>query len=306
MTVEAYIEQYKDIAIDEMNKHHIPASIKLAQAILESSSGNSQLAIQANNHFGIKCHKGWTGPTFHQDDDEKDECFRKYKSPEDSYRDHSQFLMTRDRYKGLFDLEVTDYKGWAKGLKEAGYATNPRYPELLIRIIEENELYLFDTGKGIKKHKDHKNNETGTWNPGTWNPGTLEPGTPEQLPGPPTVFDIAGRGGNDRIIFLNNGVKFILAREGDDIYRIASEFGIYGWQIREYNELSNKDRLVAGEKVYLEKKKRRSAIKAHQVQAGEDLRRIAQDYGIRLRTLLRMNGLEVNDPLKEHAMIRLK
>jgi hypothetical protein len=300
MTVEEYIEQYKDIAMDEMKKHHIPASIKLAQGILESSSGNSNLAIHAKNHFGIKCHKGWTGPTYHQDDDEKDECFRKYGSAEDSYRDHSQFLMTRDRYKGLFELEVTDYKGWAKGLKDAGYATNPRYPELLIRIIEENELYLFDTGKGIKKHKDEKNIE-----PGSPNPGTLEPATPENFPGPPSVFDIAGRAGNDRVVFVNNGAKFILAREGDDFYRVAEEFGIYGWQIRSYNELKKTDALIPGEKVYLEKKGSKAAVARHQVAGGEDLRMISQAYGIRMKALVRRNGIDRSAKLQEGDIIRL-
>ena len=144
ITVEEYISLYKDLAIEEMKQHHIPASITLAQGILESENGNSKLAIKANNHFGIKCHKEWSGKTFHQDDDKKNECFRKYAKPGDSYRDHSDFLSTRDRYNFLFDLDITDYKSWAYGLKKAGYATNPRYPELLIRIIEENELWKLD------------------------------------------------------------------------------------------------------------------------------------------------------------------
>jgi hypothetical protein len=145
----AYIEKFKDIAILEMRAHRIPASIKLAQGILESGDGKSYLATSANNHFGIKCHTDWKGKRVYHDDDEKGECFRKYRDPAESYRDHSLFLVERGRYRALFDLEISDYKGWAKGLKAAGYATNPKYADLLIRIIEDNQLYLFDMETGI-------------------------------------------------------------------------------------------------------------------------------------------------------------
>ncbi|MCC5918404.1 MAG: glucosaminidase domain-containing protein [Cryomorphaceae bacterium] len=139
-----YIRKYKDIAIQEMIKYKIPASITLAQGILESGNGTSRLAKEANNHFGIKCHLDWEGKKIFHDDDEKNECFRKYKTPEESFRDHSLFLVERGRYKALFDLEITDYKGWAKGLKKAGYATSPTYADVLIRIIEDYQLYVYD------------------------------------------------------------------------------------------------------------------------------------------------------------------
>lgn len=142
-TPEAYIERFKEIAREEMNKNGIPASIKLAQGLLESGNGNSDLAIKANNHFGIKCNSEWRGKSIRKDDDEKDECFRVYNSPDESYKDHSEFLK-RKRYEDLFKLEKNDYKGWAQGLKAAGYATNPKYPELLIGIIERYKLYRFD------------------------------------------------------------------------------------------------------------------------------------------------------------------
>ena len=135
-----YIELYKEDAIREMERNSIPASITLAQGILESGDGNSPLARYANNHFGIKCHSDWTGKTFIQDDDKKNECFRKYKDPYESYKDHSDFLK-KNRYAFLFELKITDYKGWAHGLKKAGYATNPKYPHLLIKIIEENRRF---------------------------------------------------------------------------------------------------------------------------------------------------------------------
>lgn len=153
MTREQYIEKYKDIAVKQMGKHKIPASIILAQGCLESGDGNSTLAVKANNHFGIKCHDTWIGRKFRHDDDEKNECFRRYDNPYDSYTDHSHFLTSRSRYASLFDLPVTDYKGWAHGLKAAGYATNPQYAKLLIDIIEEYELYKFDNGEAVKVSK---------------------------------------------------------------------------------------------------------------------------------------------------------
>lgn len=153
LTRQQYINKYKDIAIKQMHKHRIPASIILAQACLESGDGNSTLARKANNHFGIKCHNGWKGKGYKHDDDAKGECFRKYKDPVDSYTDHSYFLISGDRYNSLFDLPVTDYKAWAHGLKAAGYATNPKYAKLLIDIIEEYKLYKYDTGEAFKASK---------------------------------------------------------------------------------------------------------------------------------------------------------
>jgi len=279
ITVEEYIDKYQDLAIEEMKKHHIPASIKMAQAILESGSGNSELAVNANNHFGIKCHREWTGKTYHKDDDAKDECFRKYKSAEDSYLDHSHFLTSRDRYKPLFDLEITDYKGWAYGLKQAGYATNPRYPDLLIRIIEENGLARLDAGR----RSSH----------GTRNP---EPGT----------RNISGIGGNNRMVFLNNDVRFILARPGDDLKRIGKEFGLSASSLKKYNDFSGKVPLTPGSKVYLEKKKTRHQQKKHQVKTGETLHAISQDYGIRLKPLSRRNGLKPDEVLVPGNIIRLR
>ena len=148
-----YINKYKDEAIRQMHKHKIPASITLAQACLESNDGNSTLARKANNHFGIKCHNGWKGKGFKHDDDQKGECFRRYKNAEDSFVDHSYFLISGSRYNSLFDLKITDYKAWAHGLKAAGYATNPKYAQLLIDIIEEYKLYRYDTQDAYKASK---------------------------------------------------------------------------------------------------------------------------------------------------------
>ena len=154
LTREQYIEKYKTIAVKQMQKHKIPASITLAQGCLESGDGNSALARKANNHFGIKCHDGWKGKKYRQDDDERNECFRKYDNATDSYTDHSYFLTSRPRYNSLFDLKITDYKGWAHGLKAAGYATNPKYAQLLIDIIEEYKLYKYDNGVAAKEEKE--------------------------------------------------------------------------------------------------------------------------------------------------------
>lgn len=153
LTRQQYINKYKDVAIKQMHKHKIPASIILAQACLESGDGNSTLARKANNHFGIKCHNGWKGKGYKHDDDAKGECFRKYNDPIDSFTDHSYFLISGSRYNSLFDLPITDYKAWAHGLKAAGYATNPKYAKLLIDIIEEYKLYKYDTSEAFKESK---------------------------------------------------------------------------------------------------------------------------------------------------------
>ncbi len=303
ITVEEYISLYKDLAVKEMKNYRIPASITLAQGILESENGNSPLALEANNHFGIKCHKEWTGKTYIHDDDIKDECFRKYAKVEDSYRDHSEFLTTRDRYKSLFDLDITDYKGWAYGLKQAGYATNPRYPEILIRIIEENGLTELDKVGSWQLAVGSQNSKPVTRNP---QPVTRNPQPVTQHSELPAVFDIAGRGGNDRVIFLNNGVRFILAREGDDCYKIAAEFGIYSYQIFNYNDLAWHDNISPGEKVYLLKKKKTAKYDFHVVQPGETLYSIAQDYGIRLKALSRLNGRKECDDVTEGEKLKLR
>jgi hypothetical protein len=300
MTVDEYIAEYKDLAKEEMVKYRVPASITLAQGILESNCGNSPLAIEANNHFGIKCHDEWAGKTFRKDDDEKNECFRKYSEAAESYRDHSLFLSSRDRYRFLFDLAITDYKGWAYGLKEAGYATNPKYPELLIKIIEENQLNkLDDTEKQDIVEKSQKPNH-----PSTNSALKTQNSTPNS--GPPEEFEMDGRGGNDRIIFKNNGVRFVFARKGDDVYSLASEFNVYTWQIFLYNDMSKSDKLKEGQKVYLEKKKRNAAYDIHKVKTGERLRDISQDYAIRLKSIARKNNLGVGEALKEGTCLKLR
>jgi LysM repeat protein len=282
ISVEEYILQYKDVAIDKMEEYGIPASITLAQGILESGSGNSELARKANNHFGIKCHKGWSGKTFHMDDDAKDECFRKYKNPEESYRDHSLFLTTRGRYDDLFRLDIMDYKGWARGLKKAGYATNPKYPHLLIRIIEENRLYEFD--KGVTP--DYLLASTQPVTNGNTTPVII-------TPPPASNYELVEIWETGRKVYINNGVKFIYAKSGDSYSEIAADFEIYSWQIPKYNELGKKSEIKKGQMLYIEKKKKKNKdAGSHIVQSGENMYYIAQLYGIQLKQLYKHNKME--------------
>jgi len=293
----AYIRQYKDIAIHEMKKYKIPSSITLAQGILESGAGKSLLATEARNHFGIKCHKEWTGKTFHMDDEAKNECFRKYKDPEESYRDHSLFLTQRPRYASLFELEITDYKAWAHGLKSAGYATNPRYPELLIRYIEEYELYKFD--KQGRSDADEITQDSITETP----PGKIEP--LPVLPYPTTGFAVVGVSDKDRTIYINNKVRFIFARDGDTPLGIAREFRIYAYQIFRYNDLDKDAIINPGDIIYIQAKKNKAKGKTHSASQGETMHFIAQLYGVKMSSLYKLNKMRPGTEPKTGKRIRL-
>jgi LysM repeat protein len=261
-----YIEKYKDEAIFSMNKYGIPASIKLAQAILESDNGNSRLAKTANNHFGIKCHN-WNGPSVRMDDDEKNECFRKYKNELDSYNDHSEFLKSRDRYAFLFDLERTDYKAWAHGLKKAGYATNPKYPQLLIKIIEDNKLHELDkpggkpifAGKTKTKNKDQSSEVS---------------------------IDNA-----DRVMKLNN-VKYIIAKNGDTYKNIAERNDMMTWQILKYNDLDKFSNIIEGQIIYLQPKRNNGSKDYHIAQVGETMQDISRQYAVKIKKLYKKNNMK--------------
>jgi LysM repeat protein len=213
-TPETYIDRFKYIAIAEMDKNGIPASITLAQGLLESGNGNSDLAIKANNHFGIKCNGEWNGKKIYKDDDEKNECFRVYGSAEQSFVDHSEFLK-RKRYASLFDLKKDDYKGWAKGLKEAGYATNPKYPDLLINLIERYQLYRFD-GKDYPadrvKREDRVITEIATEKPQETEKGKMKSSV---------------------------SMKIYEVKEGDTLYSIAKTFGLSVADLKTLNNLQS-------------------------------------------------------------------
>jgi LysM repeat protein len=289
MTTEEYIQKYKDVAIKKMKEFKIPASITLAQGILESGSGNSKLARKANNHFGIKCHKDWHGKKFYMDDDEKHECFRKYKKAEDSYRDHSLFLTQRGRYSFLFNYDPTDYKKWAYGLKKAGYATNPRYPQLLLHLIDKYKLYQYDGKiKGGKKHKHEK-----------------------FVPGPmpdPAHFEEKGISKSGRMIYKNNKTKLVFAKKGDTYKKLSREFDLYPYQIRKYNDVNKKHILKVGEIVYIKKKRDKAAktYPAHKVKSGESVWYISQLYGIREKKLRELNNLSEKERVKAGTVLKLR
>ncbi len=269
MTREDYIAAYREIAVKEMKRTGIPASITLAQGILESGNGNSRLAKKANNHFGIKCHD-WTGRTIREDDDKRNECFRRYRNADHSYTDHSDFLTSRSRYSFLFGLEPTDYKGWAKGLKTAGYATSKTYDKALIRIIEEYRLYELDQGimTAARKERDRKDR----------------------------IF-ASESGSSTRKIHYNNRIKFVYAQSGDRLNTITDEFFMMSWQLTKYNEFPRNESLQEGDIVYLQPKRNRAAIgnDRHIVNEGETMHDISQLYGIKLEKLYKKNQMEVGE-----------
>ena len=283
--VKNYIQRFSDIAIKEMMLYRIPASITLAQGIIESNAGQSELATLANNHFGIKCHKDWSGKTYFQDDDVVNECFRKYEDPEESFRDHSYFLTRRDRYQPLFNLDVDDYRGWAKGLKSAGYATNPRYAELLIKTIENYGLFRFDRGNFQEAFGDSLID-------GLSKPGWL------------SRFEMAGEGPNHRKLYINNELQLTVTRAGDYIESISGDFDISVNRLIKYNDLPKQPVITEGQIIYLEPKRRRSSSKAHTVKAGETIHQISQIYGIKLKMLQRRNHLSPGtDPVPGTTLI---
>ncbi len=267
-----YIRKYSRIAVEHQKRYGVPASITLAQGLLESSGGRSELARKGNNHFGIKCGNGWVGETIRWDDDQKNECFRKYNSPEQSFEDHSHFLTTQPRYTFLLNLNKTDYKAWAYGLKKAGYATDKKYAQKLIRIIQDFELYKFDEEKPVEYRDVNivENNKNYKWN--------------ESIPDLLTVHNV----------FRNNGVKCILTESGDTFDSIAYEFGIKKRKLLYYNDLAEEMELAPKTVVYIRKKKtetKKENPMYHKVKKGDSMYKIAQKYGIRLKSLYELNDL---------------
>lgn len=295
-----YIARYKQIAVREMNIFHIPASITLAQGLFESGCGQSELAVNANNHFGIKCHKEWTGPFYNMDDDEKQECFRKYADPEQSYIDHSQFLATRERYAPLFSLKITDYKGWAHGLKKYGYATNPEYANKLIRIIEANELYKLDYGEDVVTPVISMPDTSGIlviMKGSHYLPGYRQPDK--------SKFAYVKSGAMGHQVYENNGINFTFAKEGDTFNSIAGEFDIFSFQVYRYNDLFKNDVLTPGQIVYLEPKKRLSSSKTHVVGQYENMYSISQLYGVKLKQLYTYNNIKPGRDVSPGDRIKL-
>ena len=262
---------------------NIPASITLAQGVLESGNGVSELAKKSNNHFGIKCHKDWEGGRTYHDDDEKGECFRVYNDPKDSYVDHSKFLL-RDRYSSLFELDITDYKGWAKGLSKCGYATNPKYPELLITIIERHELFKLDTGDWTDESEAVADADA-----------VKKDG--DKLHTSRTLYSVST---------TENGIQFVYVAEGDDIKKLAKKLDMMEWQFRKYNDIGKKHIFKKGEIVYLQPKRNRGTEDWHTVRKGETLWSISQEYGIKLKSLRKKNNLEKGTHLRTGMKLSLR
>lgn len=305
-----YIEKYYRTAVKERIRTGVPASITLAQGILESGSGRSELAVKANNHFGIKCHD-WKGQRMYFDDDRKGECFRKYRNAEESFKDHSDFLRYRDRYKFLFDFEITDYKSWAYGLKKAGYATDPAYPGKLIQLIEEYDLARFDK----KAWKDEKRAERRKRKD---NAVTVEekseapvPETPRQLETPKPLTVKQGREFSvslSRQLYSQNGVPFVYSVEGETYSSIAKYYGLFHKEILKYNDLEQDEQLLPGTVVYLQPKKARAArhVDKYIVEGGESLRDISQRYAVKMKNLMKLNGVGPDVVLKEGDTVLLR
>lgn len=252
-----YINKYSSLAVEQMRLHKIPASITLSQGLLESGAGYSELARKSNNHFGIKCGSSWRGRTVKHDDDARNECFRAYSDPRDSYEDHSDFLRRGPRYAFLFSLDITDYKGWARGLKKAGYATDPSYANRLITIIEDYDLYKYDTKGAYSERKLRKE------------PWLMKP----------------------HQIFVANGIAYVVAREGDTFKTLEKELDIRWRSLAKYNDLQQDYTLAEGDIVYLKKKKKKASepYTVYVVKDGDSMHTISQKYGIRLKNLYKMN-----------------
>ncbi|MDE7456344.1 MAG: glucosaminidase domain-containing protein [Prevotella sp.] len=269
-----YFDKWGEVAVQQMVQYRIPASITLAQGVLESGAGRSELARKANNHFGIKCN-GWTGRKSYHDDDERGECFRAYDNAYQSYVDHSVFLTTSQRYRRLFDLKRTDYKGWAHGLKACGYATSPTYATRLIEIIETYKLHRYDTGKEFDKG------------------------------GSSSVLQ-----GELRHVYAFNKNYYVRARRGDTFRRIADELDVSYRKLASYNERKKNDLLEEGEIIWLQKKRRKAPKefknRPHRVEAGESMYTISQRYGIQLKSLYKMNNLSPNYVIRTGDRLRVR
>lgn len=263
-----YVEKYKAIAIQEMHRVGIPASITLAQGILESGNGKSTLAVKGNNHFGIKCHKTWNGKVMFVDDDAKDECFRVYENAYSSYIDHSNFLVSRDRYASLFELNRKNYKGWAKGLKKAGYATAKDYADRLIDIIDRYNLSQYDD---MKASDDLAIVEE---------PEKVEPVVKEPLE-------------EVKIILRHeNNIKYVLAEEGEMVGDLVKRLDVWTWELLKYNEIDKDYVFEEGETVFLQPKRKKARVKTYMVKEGDSLFSISQQFGIRQKSILMRNGLK--------------
>lgn len=316
-TRQEYIARYKALAIAHMERYGIPASITLAQGILESDSGNSPLAQKSNNHFGIKCKRDWTGQRVYHDDDEKNECFRKYDSVEASYLDHSEYLDSQPRYDSLFVYSNTDYRSWARGLKAAGYATAADYDQRLIRVIEDNRLDLLDYEGGDRRYDDYV---AGTLDvlPADGLGGRLPEATlPAEADGMtahdtqrinPDTFRVTINSHCGYNVYMANTAHYVVAKAGDTYRSIGKLFDISPRSLRRFNDADSSAEPAEGDIVYIDRKPSRwkGGAMLHVVRSGETLPQLAQWYGIRLKSLAKMNKVRASQNLVDGQTIRLR
>ena len=291
----SYIEQYAPLAIAEMQRTGVPASITLAQALVESGAGRSPLAVQANNHFGIKCHEEWDGETFYKDDDSAKECFRAYASAEESFRAHSDFLRSRERYQSLFELEPTDYKAWARGLKKAGYATDARYANKLIDSIEDFQLYRYDEEALAQAV-----------------PASAAPDLPRMATVETRRIPVAVERMTlpmSRPVLQRNGVPYVLSIEGDTFSSLAAAYNLFPKEILRYNDLSYEQELEPNTIVYLARKKTQAARGNSRFEVEQDglsLWDISQLFGVQLKKIRLYNSYRGDGPTHAGETILLR
>ena len=301
-TREEYVEKYKAIAIAHMERYGIPASITMAQGILESDSGNSRLSLSSNNHFGIKCKKHWTGDRVYHDDDAKGECFRAYPTVEASYQDHADFLDQSPRYDSLFAYNSDDYRSWARGLKAAGYATAPDYAERLVKIIESMKLYLLDKENGNKIYVAAK---SATANTEAWWESNIAT-SDEQIN--PNAFRVTVNSHKGYGVYRTNQTFYVVAKEGDTFESVGNVFDISAKMLRKFNDVAKDAQLTKGDVVYIERKKTQwlGNVMQHKVVRDENLYSLSQSYGIRLKSLAKLNRLASNEDVRKGEIIKLK
>ena len=322
--IYTYIDKYKEIALKKMHEYKIPASITLAQGIFESACGTSKLATMGKNHFGIKCHTNWTGDTIRIDDDELQECFRKYEQVEDSYNDHCLFLTSRPRYKDLFTLDIMDYKAWAVGLKAAGYATNPEYANKLIGLIERfnihrlDSLYLRNSNpiQTISKEDSVQIAHKTTTRPNAKTQeeaskpilkSQQEPDIPTTAPiftATPDNFPLGECPWTELPVYENNKTQFIIAREGDTYKTLAKAVQRSEKELRKFNDSAPGDEPKQNQVVYIEPKSKKYQ-EVHIVNKGETLRYIAQKYAVQLHCIFMYNNLNENSIIQPGDSIKL-
>ncbi len=303
--VQAYIEQYKQLAIDEMIRTGVPASITLAQGILESNAGSSDLTLQSNNHFGIKCKTDWTGDYVYHDDDIKHECFRRYNSAEESYRDHSDFLRNRPNYAVLFTLDATDYRSWAYGLKSAGYATNPAYANSLITTIENYNLegitdialqqnhQVTIASSPVKQQEEYAFENTSKIAPQPVGISNSTVNTQNAITYPQGVFTI-------------NQTRVVYVKAGTSLLALANKYNIAYGKLLAFNDLDGGDILREAALIYIEKKPKKSSKDYHIALPNEDLYDIAQEEGVQLQSILAYNNYQKSNQLKAGDKIILR